>query len=56
VVALELAGAYPQDVANLSPESRILTGEPNAHEKDAVENFLNHEVCQEPSSSSTQSR
>ena len=41
-MALELGGA-PQDVANLWPES--WTGEPNAHEKDAVENFLNREVC-----------
>jgi len=42
LVALELGGA-PTDVANLWPEP--WTGDGNAHEKDAVENFLNHEVC-----------
>lgn len=42
LVPLELGGA-PLDIANLWPEP--WTGEPNAHEKDAVENFLNREVC-----------
>jgi hypothetical protein len=40
--SLELGGA-PADVANFWPEP--WTGEPNAHEKDAVENYLHAEVC-----------
>ena len=39
---LELGGA-PEDVANLWPEP--WTGDANAHMKDAVENFLNRQVC-----------
>ena len=42
LIPLELGGA-PQDVVNLWPEA--WNGEPNAHEKDAVETFLNREVC-----------
>lgn len=42
LVGLELGGA-PAEVANLWPEPWV--GEGNAHEKDAVENFLNREVC-----------
>ena len=42
LVALELGGA-PADVANLWPEP--WAGDGNAHQKDAVENFLNREVC-----------
>jgi hypothetical protein len=42
LIALEVGGAS-QDVANLWPES--WTGDANAHMKDAVENFLNREVC-----------
>lgn len=42
LIALELGGA-PRDVANLWPEP--WTGDANAHMKDAVENFLNREVC-----------
>ncbi len=42
LVPLELGGA-PQDVANLWPEP--WNGDANAHMKDAVETFLNREVC-----------
>ena len=42
LVALELGGA-PEDVANLWPEP--WNGEHNAHEKDAVEDFLRQQVC-----------
>jgi hypothetical protein len=42
LIPLELGGA-PADVANLWPEP--WTGEPNAHEKDAVENYLHAQVC-----------
>ena len=42
LISLELGGA-PADVANLWPEP--WTGDGNAHQKDAVENFLNREVC-----------
>jgi hypothetical protein len=40
--SLELGGA-PQDLANLWPE--LWNGDANAHMKDAVEIFLNREVC-----------
>jgi len=43
LVALELCGAQA-DAANLWPEP--WTGDGNAHEKDAVENYLHAEVCQ----------
>src|SRR5207302_694204 len=42
LISLELGGS-PDDVANLWPEP--WTGEGNAHQKDAVENLLNREVC-----------
>ncbi len=42
LVSLELGGA-PADVANLWPEP--WNGDSNAHQKDAVENFLHEEVC-----------
>jgi hypothetical protein len=42
LVPLELGGA-PQNVANLWVEP--WNGDANAHMKDAVEIFLNHEVC-----------
>jgi len=42
LIPLELGGA-PADVANLWPESWTVV--PNAHEKDAVENFLHRQVC-----------
>ena len=42
LISLELGGA-PDDVANLWPEPR--SGAANAHMKDAVENFLNRQVC-----------
>jgi hypothetical protein len=42
LISLELGGA-PRDVANLWPEP--WNGADNAHMKDAVENFLNREVC-----------
>jgi hypothetical protein len=41
LIPLELGGA--SDVANLWPEP--WSGDGNAHQKDAVENFLNREVC-----------
>jgi hypothetical protein len=41
LIPLELGGA--SDVANLWPEP--WTGDANAHMKDAVETFLNREVC-----------
>jgi hypothetical protein len=41
LIPLELGGA--SDVANLWPEP--WNGDANAHMKDAVENFLNREVC-----------
>jgi hypothetical protein len=42
LVPLELGGA-PRDIANLWPQP--WDGEANAHMKDAVETFLNREVC-----------
>jgi hypothetical protein len=42
LIPLELGGA-PRDVANLWPQA--WTGEANAHMKDAVETYLNREVC-----------
>lgn len=42
LVPLELGGA-PADLANLWPEP--WNGPANAHEKDAVENFLHQRVC-----------
>jgi hypothetical protein len=42
LISLELGGA-PADVANLWPQP--WSGEPNAHEKDAVENYLHAQVC-----------
>jgi hypothetical protein len=42
LVPLELGGA-PNNVANFWSEPWIGNG--NAHMKDAVENFLNREVC-----------
>jgi hypothetical protein len=42
LVPLQLGGA-PQDVANLWPEPS--TGSANSHMKDAVESYLNAEVC-----------
>ena len=42
LIPLELGGA-PADLANLWPEP--WTGNANAHMKDAVETFLNREVC-----------
>ena len=44
LIALELGGAAA-DVANLWPQP--WGGDGNAHMKDAVENFLNREVCRE---------
>jgi hypothetical protein len=48
LIPLELGGA-PLDVANLWPEplnsDNTYTGTNNAHMKDAVEHFLNGEVC-----------
>ena len=41
-IPLELGG-NPQDLANLWPQ--FWNGEANAHLKDAVETYLNHEVC-----------
>ena len=42
LIPLELGGA-PDNIANLWPQP--LTGDANAHMKDAVEVFLNREVC-----------
>jgi len=42
LISLELGGA-PADVANLWPEP--WNGDSSAHQKDAVENFLNCQVC-----------
>jgi hypothetical protein len=42
LISLELGGA-PADVANLWPEP--FSGATNAHQKDAVENFLHDQVC-----------
>jgi hypothetical protein len=42
LISLELGGA-PAEVANLWPES--WTGDSNAHQKDAVENYLHEQVC-----------
>lgn len=42
LISLELGGA-PEDVANLWPEP--LSGGSNAHQKDAVENYLHEQVC-----------
>ena len=42
LISLELGGA-PADVANLWPEP--LSGAINAHQKDAVENYLHEQVC-----------
>jgi hypothetical protein len=42
LISLELGGS-PDDVANLWPQP--WTGEPNAHQKDAVETYLRREVC-----------
>jgi hypothetical protein len=42
LISLELGGA-PANVANLWPES--WNGDGNAHEKDAVENYLHEQVC-----------
>lgn len=42
LISLELGGA-PQDVANLWPEP--WNGDGNAHQKDAVENYLHEQVC-----------
>jgi hypothetical protein len=41
-IPLQLGGA-PQDVADLWPQ--FWNGEANAHMKDAVETYLNREVC-----------
>jgi hypothetical protein len=42
LISLSLGGS-PDDIANLWPQP--WTGEANAHMKDAVETFLNREVC-----------
>jgi hypothetical protein len=42
LISLELGGA-PADVANLWPQP--WDGDPNAHQKDAVETHLKREVC-----------
>ena len=42
LISLELGGA-PADVANLWPQP--WAGDPNAHQKDAVETHLKREVC-----------
>jgi hypothetical protein len=42
LISLELGGA-PADVANLWPEP--WNGDGNAHQKDAVENYLHEQVC-----------
>jgi hypothetical protein len=42
LIPLELGGA-PQDIANLWPEPS--SGNANSHMKDAVEHYLNSEVC-----------
>jgi hypothetical protein len=42
LISLELGGA-PADVANLWPEP--WNGDGNAHQKDAVENYLHQRVC-----------
>ena len=42
LIPLELGGA-PEDIANLWPQP--WNGDANAHMKDAVEVFLNREVC-----------